>query len=287
MLRRVIPANIELAFSPGKDVGSVHGDPGQLEQVLLNLCVNARDALPDGGRIAITTRTVELDEVFCAAHPGARPGRYLLLTVSDTGVGMDEDTLARVFDPFFTTKEGGEGTGLGRATVHGGVEQHGGLVSIESSPGEGTMVSVCLPTAAREGGTARGGPDVEAAPTGSETILVAEDDAQVRTLAERVLTRAGYRVLSAADGREAVELFLRHADGIDLALIDVVMPGLGGREVRDRVVEHRPDVRVLFSSGYSGDQLGTRLDLEDEARILAKPYNAATLLRRIREVLDG
>ncbi len=288
ILRRVISENIAVRYLPGTEGRTIHADPRQVEQVLLNLCVNARDALPQGGHISIKTRNDDLDERFCAGHPWLRPGGYAVLEVEDDGVGMDHETREQIFEPFFTTKGLGSGTGLGLATVYAIVEQHKGMIVVESEVDVGTTIRVFWPTVDREPRPDGGAEEQCLAPGGSETILLAEDDLGVCNLAERILINGGYTVLTAHDGGEAVRLFEAHVDEIDLVLVDVIMPGLDGAQVRDRVSDLKPGVKVLFSTGYSGTEVGSRVGPGgDLIEMLAKPYRADTLLHRMRTILDG
>jgi len=286
LVRRLIGENIQLDFLPSGDLGAVHADPGQIEQIVINLCVNARDAMPDGGTLTIKTRNAYLGDEYCAANPEAKPGCHVLLSIGDTGVGMDEATQERMFDPFFTTKRPGRGTGLGLATVHAIVQQHGGVISVRSTLGKGTVFDVYFPLAERPAAAPE---QVIPGPVcgGTETILFAEDDEALRDLGVRILERAGYTVLSAADGEEAVQLFESHAPEISLALLDVVMPKLGGRQVYDRIRAFRPDIRVLFSTGYIPDPEQTRFIRDKELQVLQKPSSPQVLLRKIREMLNA
>ena len=285
MLRRVIGEHITLSFESGGDTGLVRADTVQIGQILTNLCVNARAAMPDGGTIAIATANAALDETYCAAHPWARPGDYVLLSVTDTGHGMDTETLEHIFEPFFTTKSVGEGTGLGLSTVYGLVKQHEGLVHVSSEIGKGTVFQVYLPRIDAESRE-----DNSESPAssrgGSETILLAEDDPHVRNLTKVVLERAGYTVLPASDGVEALELFEGRRDEINLVLLDVVMPRLGGRAVYERIREIHPQCRVLFASGYSMDTVENEFLARENARLIQKPVSRDKLLRNVREVLD-
>ncbi len=286
MLRRLIPENIGIEFIPGMRLGAVYADRVQIAQVLMNLCANARDAMPDGGTITIETENVRIDPEYCRSHSWAKPGRYVLFSVTDTGTGMSPETLEHVFEPFYTTKEVGKGTGLGLATVYGIVRQHEGMINVYSEAGKGTLFKVYLPESERravEVGRELPGPAVG----GRETILVVEDDDGVRRTAERILERAGYTVYAARDGAEALDLFTDHSQDIVLAVLDVVMPGLGGREVYERFRAINPRVRVLFSSGYSENAIHTRFILDRGLQLLRKPYDRKTLLHRVREVLDG
>jgi two-component system, cell cycle sensor histidine kinase and response regulator CckA len=285
MLRRLIGENIEVHLRAGNQLGNVFADKGQLEQVLLNLCVNARDAMPHGGRLTIETQNTLIDQSFCENHPWARPGNFALLTVADTGVGMDRETLSRIFEPFFTTKPKGRGTGLGLSVVYGIIRQHEGLVHVYSELGLGTTFKIYLPTTERITKSAEKMP-LTVPPGGTETILLAEDEPMVRDLAIRTLQRAGYRVVAASNGEETCELFKLHAKEIDLLLLDVVMPKLGGREAFDRIRETHPDVRVLFCSGYSGNSLEAGYFQVEGLQLLQKPYGANDLLLKVRELLD-
>ncbi len=286
MIRRLIGEHITLDVIAGHDLGNVRADPGQIEQILLNLSVNARDAMPDGGRITIETENVRVDDAFCQTHAWAEPGRYALLSVTDTGAGMDAATVDQVFEPFFTTKELGQGTGLGLSTVYGLVKQHQGMVHVYSELGKGTTVKVYLPLAERSAASV-GNKIEDAVRGGAETILLAEDDAMVRKLSSAILEQAGYTVLAAGDGEEALRVFDEHADEIGLALLDVIMPKLGGRAVFERIREARPGVRALFSSGYSMNAIHTSFVLDEGLQLIQKPHQRDDLLRRVREVLDS
>ncbi len=286
MTRRVIGEHITLDVLAGHDLGIVSADPGQLQQILMNLCVNARDAMPTGGTITIETENVRIDEEYCVSHTWAKPGRYALLSVTDTGCGMDDETLGQIFEPFFTTKDVGEGTGLGLATVYGLVKQHKGMVHVYSEVGKGTTFKIYLPLVERSAAVV--GDKIEGPlPGGTETILMAEDDEMVRKLTKAVLKDAGYTVLSAGDGEEALRVFDEHADKIALALLDVMMPKLGGRAVLERIRKVRPGFRVLFSSGYSMNAIHTSFVLDEGLALIQKPFQRGDLLRRVREVLDS
>ena len=239
MLRRLIPESIEIDVIEGHSLSMVEGDPSQIEQMILNLCVNARDAMPDGGRLTLETENVRIDGRYREAHPWAKAGRYVLLTVSDTGEGMSADVKERIFEPFFTTKQQGSGTGLGLATVYGVVEQHGGMIHVYSELGEGTAFKVYLPVVERLASEV-GQRVVADAPGGRETILLAEDEELVRRVVSKILRRGGYEVRAAADGVEALEYFARSPENIDLVLLDVVMPNLGGPDVYRKMAEVRP-----------------------------------------------
>jgi two-component system, cell cycle sensor histidine kinase and response regulator CckA len=286
MLGRVIGEHIRLEFVRGHEVGRINADRGMIEQVLMNLCVNARDAMPGGGSLTIETRNAYLNEAFCRAHPGIQPGRYAMMQITDTGCGMDEKTLEKVFEPFFTTKEPGKGTGLGLATVYGIIQQHNGMVVPQSAPGRGTTFEIYLPISEESEQPVETGEAV-AFSGGTETILLAEDDESVQLVSKSILERAGYTVLTANDGREAVEVFCRKADEIALALLDVVMPQLGGREAFERMRALRPDLKALFASGYSEDTIHTNFVLDEGISLLQKPYAPNTLLQRVRQALDA
>jgi len=287
MLRRVLPANIQMDFRPGSAATAVRADVGQLEQVLVNLVINSRDAMPEGGTCRISTTTAILDERFCRNHPWAEVGRYVVLRITDTGVGMDESLQQRIFEPFFTTKEESGGSGLGLATVYGIVRQHRGGLIVSSSPGNGAEFRVYLPAADVESTRNDRLEHIDESRGGDETILVAEDDPAVLEVASAVLRQAGYTVLTATDGQAAVGQFRRHADEVSLVILDVVMPNLGGRDAYERVIRVRPDVPILFSSGYSENAIHTRFVLDQGLHLLRKPYRAEDLMRAVRNLLDA
>ena len=287
MLRRLLGEDVALVTHLAADLGPVSADPGQLEQVLLNLAVNARDAMPQGGRLTIETANVFLTEEYAERHHRLPPGPYVLLAVSDTGVGMDEITQKHLFEPFFTTKEVGKGTGLGLATVYGIVKQSGGYIWVYSEPGRGTTLKVYLP---RVPGAAEPLPVAVESPElrrGTETVLLVEDAAPVRSLARKGLESYGYQVLEAADGPAALELSARHPRGIDILVTDVVMPGMSGRELAERLAPARPGMRVLYTSGYTDDAMVHQGVLRSGVAFLQKPFVPETLARKVREVLDG
>src|SRR3989442_485896 len=287
MLRRLIGEDVELVTQLARDLRPLSADPGQLEQVLLNLAVNARDAMPRGGRLTIETANVVLTEEYSERHHRLPPRQYLLLAVSDTGVGIDEATQKHLFEPFFTTKEVGKGTGLGLARVYGIVKQSGGYIWVYSEPGHGTTVKVYLP---RVPGAAEPLPVAAATPElrrGSEIVLLVEDAAPVRSLARKSLESYGYTVLEAADGPAALDLAARHPRGIDILVTDVVMPGMSGRELAERLAPARPAMRVLYTSGYTDDAMVRQGVLRAGVAFLQKPFVPETLARKVREVLDG
>jgi signal transduction histidine kinase/CheY-like chemotaxis protein len=283
MLRRIIGEDVELATELAAREDTVRVDPGQLEQMLLNLAVNARDALPSGGTIRIATEDVELD----APQAGAPAGRWVALVVADTGCGMDAEVLERIFDPFFTTKEQGKGTGLGLSTVYGVARQSGGHVTVRSAPGEGSTFRVFLPRAAEEqDADALSAPAVPPpAGTGTGTVLLVEDADAVRAFAARVLARCGYRVLEARDGREALEAALRPDEAIDLVLTDVVMPEMSGAELARRIRVARPGVPVAYMTGYADEDVMRHGALPADTLLLQKPFTAEALAELVRDAL--
>jgi PAS domain S-box-containing protein len=286
MLGRVIGEHIRLNWKPQKNLGVIHADSGMLDQLLMNLSVNARDAMPEGGVLTIETQRVRLDSGFCASHAWARPGQFALLTVSDTGCGMTREGLDHIFDPFFTTKGEGKGTGLGLSTVYGIVKQHEGMIYVYSEPGRGSAFKIYLPL--RESDLPSSGVVAEEpAIGGTETILLAEDDAMVRDLARKVLERAGYRVLIAQDGEEAVALFKQNMGAIALLLFDGVMPRLGGYGALERIRAISPSVPVLFSSGYSEQGIHADFVLHEVLNLIQKPYSPNDLLRAVRAALES
>jgi PAS domain S-box-containing protein len=286
MLGRLLREDIALSLELAPDLGVVLADQGQLEQVIMNLAVNARDAMPEGGRLTFRAANVELPGSSFRGPHGLDPGRYVILTVTDTGHGMDAATRARIFEPFFTTKPKGQGTGLGLATTFGIVRQTGGHVSVESEVGKGTTFTIYLPRTdqALRPRTFLSG---HASLTGSETILLVEDETQVRTVARSILTRAGYQVLEAANGEEALRIMTGEAPAIDLLLTDVVMPGMGGRELGERMSGLMPGLKVLYMSGYTDDAIVHHGVLEAGISLYQKPVTPHGLLRKLREVLDG
>src|SRR5213079_1806540 len=287
ILRRVIGEDIELAITLSPDLESVRADVGQLEQVLMNLVVNARDAMPTGGRLTVETANVEHDPEYARDREAAAVRRFAMLAVTDTGCGMDEATKARIFEPFFTTKETGKGTGLGLATVYGVVKQSGGDIWVYSEPGQGTSFKVYLPRVTEAPEPTRPGPAAAAPLRGSETVLLVEDDEMVRTLTRRMLEARGYTVLSASRGEDALGVVERHDGPIDLLVTDVVMPGMSGRAVAQRLLELRPGLKVLYLSGYTDDAIVRHGMLEPGIAFLQKPFSADALARKVREVLDA
>ena len=286
MLRRLIGEDIVLAAKLDPALKKIKADPGQIEQVLVNLVVNARDAMPQGGNLTIETANVELREEYTSKHVGVRPGNYAMLAISDTGVGMNEETQARIFDPFFTTKEKDKGTGLGLSTVYGIVKQSGGNIWVYSEPGHGTTFKIYLPQIESPAAQTEIETKEEDAPRGSETILLVEDEDVVRGLARQILEQAGYHVLEARGGEEAVHLSTEHSGAIDLLLTDVVMPKASGKEIANLITSIRPDLRVLFMSGYTDEAIVHHGVLDSGVEFIQKPFTPASLARKVREVLE-
>ncbi len=286
MLRRLIGEDVDLRTVLKPELGSVKADPGQIEQVIMNLAVNARDAMPRGGKLTIETGNVFLDEEYARRHVAVSSGQYVMLAVSDTGTGMDEETQARIFEPFFTTKELGKGTGLGLSTVYGIVKQSGGSIWVYSEPGRGTTFKVYLPLVGEGGQEYRRRDEVEEAVRGTETVLLAEDEEVVLRLAREVLETYGYRVLEAANGGAALLICERHEEPIHLLITDVVMPEMSGRELADRLASLRPDMKVLYMSGYTDNAIVHQGVLDEEANFIQKPFAPRLLARKVREVLD-
>ena len=283
IFNKLIGEHIEVCFTPSPEVGNVRADQSQLEQVVLNLCINARDAMPDVGKLTFRVENVALDEKFCDAHAWARPGDYVRLSVEDTGCGMDKETLDRIFEPFFTTKPIDKGTGLGLAVVYGIIQQHNGLIEVRSTPGSGTAFSIYLPRVAPQNMEPERVADNGYGTSVSATILLAEDEEIVRSLCKRVLNHAGYEVLEARNGLEAVCCFSENADRINLVIMDMVMPKMSGLTAGEQIAEIRSEVPILFSSGYSPE-----LDAPNKPRmVIQKPYDMAELLSRVSEVLSS
>jgi PAS domain S-box-containing protein len=285
MLRRIIGEDVQLATALASDLGRIRADPAQLEQILLNLAVNARDAMPSGGLLVLETANAELDAAYAREHVGVVPGSYVMLVVSDTGVGMSEETRRHIFEPFFTTKEPGKGTGLGLATVYGIVAQSGGHIWVYSEPGVGSVFKVYLPRVADP--VAADVADAPAVVGGTETILLVEDEEGVRELMTEVLSGLGYQVVSALRAEDALRVAAGHSGPLDLVISDVVLPGLGGPAFVEQLRAVRPGLPALFISGYTGDAMLQRGIVEEGAAVLAKPFAPEALGRRVRQVLDG
>jgi len=286
MLGRLIGEDIEMRTIQAPGLGAVKIDPGQFEQVLVNLVVNAKDAMPDGGQLVVETANVELGEDYCLTHPNARSGRYVMLAVSDTGHGMSSEVKAHLFEPFFTTKPRGRGTGLGLATIFGAVQQAGGTIEVYSEVDHGTTIKLYLPRIESKAEKLVTERQTRSMPGGRETILLVEDDVTVRELATRLLKKLGYTVLSAPDGGHAFMLVEKYEGQIDLLLTDVVMPGINGLQLAERLMKLKPDLRVLFTSGYTENIVVHHGVIEENLNFIAKPYNPQTLSRKLRDVLD-
>ena len=287
MLRRLIGEDIVLRTVVRPDTGPVRADRGQIEQVIVNLVVNARDAMPEGGSISVEVGNTDLDAAYAASHPPTAPGCYVMLAVSDTGTGMDAATRARVFEPFFTTKEKGKGTGLGLATVYGIVKQSGGYVWLYSEAGKGATFKIYLPRVEGVAEARAATPRPAPAPPGTETVLLVEDEGTLRELAREVLEASGYRVLEAAGGEDALRVADAHAGTIHLLLTDVVMPGMSGRVVAERLAPSRPGMKVLYTSGYTDDAVFQRGVLPEGTAFIQKPFTTEGLARKVREILDS
>ena len=286
MLRRLIGEDIDLAWRPGAGLWPVKVDPSQINQILANLCANARDAIADVGKLALETANIVCDEAYCAEHPGLTPGEYVMLAVSDNGCGMDRETLANVFEPFFTTKEMGKGTGLGLATVYGIVKQNHGFIAIDSAPGEGTTFKMYLP---RYGGktaqAAAEGPS-EVIKSGSEMILLVEDEPTILKLGKTMLEQLGYTVLAASAPGEAIRLAREHTGKLHLLMTDVVMPGMNGRDLAKHLLSLYPRLKRLFMSGYTADVIAQHGVLDEGVSFIQKPFSMQALAAKVRETLD-
>jgi two-component system, cell cycle sensor histidine kinase and response regulator CckA len=284
MLRRLIGEDVDLSLKLSPEVGNIKADPGHIEQVIFNLATNARDAMPGGGHLTIETASVYLDDTYTKTHLGVEPGRYVMIAVTDTGEGMDLDTKRQIFEPFFTTKEKGKGTGLGLATVYGIVKQAGGDIWVYSEKGRGTTFKLYFPSVtqpALESSDANGSRPI----AGNETILVVEDEQGVRELTAKMLKRMGYSVLTAAGGPEALELVRRHAGEIAMLLTDVIMPNMNGMQLAEELRRLRPEIKVVYVSGYTENTIGHHGSTDDGAAFIAKPFNREELGRKVRSVL--
>ncbi len=285
MLHRIIGEHIRLRIAPGEALGRIHADAGQIEQVIMNLVVNARDAMPEGGTLWIETQNRELDAQYVGRHMEARPGNYVMLAVTDTGIGMDEATRGKVFEPFFTTKESGQGTGLGLSMVYGIAKRCGGSVDVYSEPGKGTVVKLYFPRA--EASAMPAVADVSSKPgRGWETILLVEDEEAVRNIVRTALEAQGYCLLVAGTGEEALQISKTHEGPIHLLVTDIVLPQLSGRDVARRLHKKRPAMGVLFMSGYTDVTLNHGTDPDQKVHFLGKPFAPGALARKVRELLD-
>jgi len=287
MLRSLISENIELKTDLAADLAAARADPNQIEQVVMNLAINARDAMPDGGTVTIETRNATLDDAYAAQHVSVIPGDYIMLAVTDTGCGMDEPTKSRIFEPFFTTKPVGHGTGLGLSTVYGIVKQSGGNIWVYSEPGKGTTFKIYLPAVASRPEDIGKVAPAEAVRRGGGTVLVVEDDEQLRRLTHRALAGQGYTVLEADRGSTALDIARRHKGQIDLLLTDVIMPDTNGRKLAETIRAARPGLRVLYMSGYPDGAIASHGMLEPDVAYLAKPFTTEAITRKVREVLEA
>ncbi|HEY1270346.1 MAG TPA: ATP-binding protein [Terriglobales bacterium] len=288
MLTRLIGEDIDLVMVPGTELGAVKADPSQVEQVIMNLAVNARDAMPHGGKLTIETTNVTLDDNYARMHAGVKPGEYVMLSISDTGSGMDSETQSHIFEPFFSTK-GTKGTGLGLSTVYGIIKQSGGYIWVYSEQGRGTSFKIYLPRLVETVEVAALQPAVAAKPAVQpmETILVVEDEPNVRRMTCHYLETQGYRILEAADGAAALQICVAHKGPIHMLLSDVIMPGMDGHELAERVLSLRPTTKVLYMSGYSENAIGINGTLHEGVNLLQKPFTLLALKDRVREVLDS
>ncbi|HSG82195.1 MAG TPA: PAS domain S-box protein [Gemmatimonadota bacterium] len=287
MLGRLIGEDIELVTMLDSELWSIEADPGQIEQIIMNLAVNARDAMPEGGRLSIETGNLEIDERFARAHYPITPGHYAMLVVCDTGEGMDAETRSRIFEPFFTTKQMGKGTGLGLSTVYGIVKQSGGFIWAYSEPGLGTTFKIYFPQVVQAAAAFERREGVSALEHAAETVLLVEDEASVRSLARRILREEGYVVLEAQSAVEALKVSLAHAGPIQLLLTDLVMPELNGRDLAEKLAARREDMRILFMSGYTDHAVFRDGDKQLDDNFLQKPFTPESLVRKVREVLDA
>jgi CheY-like chemotaxis protein len=286
MLGRLLGEQLELSIVPAGDLGNVRADRGSMEQVLMNLAVNARDAMPNGGRLTIETANVTVDEDFVQQHLGSKPGEYVFLGVTDTGIGMDADTRRRIFEPFFSTKAPGKGTGLGLSTVLGIVQQAGGGIWVYSELGHGTTFKVYLPRVdAAADSTASPPPPADL--SGTETVLLVEDEQAVREVARRILERHGYTVLAAQSPSDALLLGESHPSAIHLLLTDVVMPRMSGAELAQRLLAQRPELKVLYMSGYTDGSITSQGILEAATAFVQKPFSSEAMARKVRSALDS
>jgi CheY-like chemotaxis protein len=288
ILRRVIRENIEVTHRFDEDLGVVFVDPVQIEQVMLNLAINASDAMPDGGELTIETRNIDLDSDFICKHPEAGSGPYALLTVSDSGIGMDQATLSRIFEPFFTTKQVGVGTGLGLAMVYGVVKQSGGFIWAYSEPGMGTSFKIYLPRVPGEDSESEMAQAASAlSEGGSETILLVEDEPMVLNLTTSILKNAGYKVVTASTPRQALEKMAHQTDPVHIMITDVVMPGMSGPTLANTLVSEYPEMKIIFMSGYTDAAVVENRFIQPGSVFLQKPFSPDALKAKIRELLDG
>jgi CheY-like chemotaxis protein len=287
LLPRLIGEDIELILRLDQKLGSIRADASQMEQVIMNLAVNARDAMPSGGKLLIETRNCELEQSYISSHPFMKPGSYILLDVTDTGTGMDEETQAHIFEPFFTTKEKGKGTGLGLATVYGIVKQSGGFIWVYSELKKGTSFKIYLPLVDAKQVQIQTPKPAAELPVGTETVLLSEDEQDVREIAREFLESGGYTVIEAKNGREAIELAEKYGEKIDLLVTDMVMPGMTGQELAVRLQREYPGLAVVFMSGYSEHAATEMANADPSVRLMTKPFSRSAILRTVREILQA
>lgn len=287
MLKRLIGEDIDLQLALDSKLGAVRADPSQMDQIIMNLAVNARDAMPRGGKITIETANVELDEEYCRLHIEVQPGPYIMLAVSDTGIGMDKETQSRIFEPFFSTKEEGKGTGLGLSTVYGIVKQSGGNIWVYTEPGHGTTFKIYFPRIEEAAEAMKQEEAADKSFRGTETILLVEDEEMVRDLAYEILGEMGYTVLAASNGEEALQICERHKGPIHLMLTDVVMPKMSGGELAEASVRLYPEMKVIYMSGYTDSSVTRNGMLEPGVNFVQKPFSLLSLTEKVREVLDA
>ena len=286
MLDRLIGENIDLTWLPDDNLKSIKMDSSQIDQILVNLCVNAKDAIENVGKITIETHNYTIDEAYCKVHAGFVPGDYVTLIVSDNGKGMDEDILKNIFDPFFTTKELGKGTGLGLATVFGIVKQNNGFINVYSEPDHGTSFKIYIPVFKKENKNTSDTNKKIIVPKGTETILLTEDDKSILKMATKFLESLGYNVLSASSPKQSIQLASEYSGKIHLLLTDVIMPGMNGRELSEKLLSLYPDMKLLYMSGYTANVIEKHGVLDDEIPFLHKPFQTEDLSLKVREVLD-
>lgn len=286
LLRRTLREDIGIQIHFGESIPQVEGDLGQIEQVIMNLVVNAQDAMPEGGILTIETAQVDLDENYAKQKNGVTAGSYVMLAISDNGIGMDEDTFNQLFEPFFTTKEQGKGTGLGMSTAYGIIKQHGGNIWAYSEPGQGTTIKIYLPVTTKPGEVIPRADHRKPVSKGMETVLLAEDDQQVRNLTKAILERYGYKVLVAGSGQEALSIVINHEGPIQLLITDVIMPDMNGKELYQKISKDYPEIKVLYMSGYTDNVIAHHGGIDPGVNFIEKPFNVKTLAAKVRQVLE-
>jgi len=287
ILERTIPKMVNIELHLAENLNIINGDPAQIEQILMNLGVNARDAMPNGGRLIFETENIILDEHYCKIHLGSKPGHYVKLSISDTGHGMDKETLKHIFDPFYTTKEIGKGTGLGLAMVYGIVKSHNGYIMCYSEPDEGTIFKIYFPVIEKETERVESKEKKVHIKGGNETILLVDDEEAIRELGKDILTRFGYTVLMASDGETALEIYRENKKEISLVILDIIMPGMGGRKCLEELLKINPELRIIIASGYSMNGPSKEVLKAGAKGFISKPYNINQILKSVRETLDN